>query len=89
MDVGDLVINVINDCGDAIVPWLTAHVRGVQLTVQDWSSELSVATQTTVGVMFFNSKRTAWEPLMEDWQTVVQVRRVLATGCISGGRRPF
>lgn len=38
--LGGLELNVVNDCGEQNVPWLTAVVQKSTVSLRDWSSQV-------------------------------------------------
>jgi len=47
-----------------------------------------MATEMAVAVNFFNSKRTAWEPLLENWAVALEVGAARARDAHPLLRRP-
>lgn len=63
---GGVSATVINDCGSSNLPLLEAQLRAMDIDLSDWSIEsLSAKTQLTFSADFFNSKLSAWEPVVE------------------------
>jgi vacuolar protein sorting-associated protein 13A/C len=50
------------------VAMLDLHMDAFTVTMDDWSSEMKVATTMPIHANFFNFKNSHWEPVIEPWQ---------------------
>ncbi|KAG0003109.1 hypothetical protein BGZ80_007728 [Entomortierella chlamydospora] len=59
------------------LPLLDVRLDRFDLEVKDWSSEMKVDTSLRPSINYFNVRNSHWEPLLEPWQFVVHVSKVV------------
>ncbi|KAF9111925.1 hypothetical protein BGX27_004234 [Mortierella sp. AM989] len=59
------------------LPLLDVKLDRFDLEVKDWSSEMKVDTSVRPSINYFNVRNSHWEPLLEPWQFVVHVSKVV------------
>ncbi|KAF8984234.1 hypothetical protein BGZ46_008534 [Entomortierella lignicola] len=59
------------------LPLLDLKLDRFDLEVKDWSSEMKVDTAIKPSINYFNVRNSHWEPLLEPWQFVVHVSKVI------------
>ncbi|KAG0213348.1 hypothetical protein BGX28_004686 [Mortierella sp. GBA30] len=59
------------------LPMLDLKLDRFDLEVKEWSSEMKVDTSLKPSINYFNVRNSHWEPLLEPWQLVVHVSKVV------------
>ncbi|KAG0208228.1 hypothetical protein BGX33_006369 [Mortierella sp. NVP41] len=59
------------------LPVLDLKLDRFDLEVKEWSSEMKVDTSLRPSVNYFNVRNSHWEPLLEPWQLVIHVAKVV------------
>ncbi|KAI1310241.1 hypothetical protein EDD11_003857 [Mortierella claussenii] len=59
------------------LPMLDVKLDRFDLEVKDWSSEMKVDTSLRTSINYFNVRNSHWEPLLEPWQFVIHVSKVV------------
>lgn len=59
------------------LPMLDLKLDRFDLEVKEWSSEMKVDTSLRPSINYFNVRNSHWEPLLEPWQLVIHVAKVV------------
>ncbi|KAG9326243.1 hypothetical protein KVV02_000958 [Mortierella alpina] len=59
------------------LPMLDLKLDRFDLEVKEWSSEMKVDTSLRPSINYFNVRNSHWEPLLEPWQLVIHVSKVV------------
>ncbi|ORZ00047.1 hypothetical protein BCR41DRAFT_313859 [Lobosporangium transversale] len=59
------------------LPILDLKLDRFDVEVKEWSSEMKVDTSLRTSINYFNVRNSHWEPLLEPWQFVIHVSKVV------------
>ncbi|KAG0313845.1 hypothetical protein BGZ97_009846 [Linnemannia gamsii] len=59
------------------LPMLDLKLDRFDLEVKEWSSEMKVDTSLRPSINYFNVRNSHWEPLLEPWQLVIHISKVV------------
>ncbi|KAF9435541.1 hypothetical protein BGZ76_006083 [Entomortierella beljakovae] len=59
------------------LPLLDVKLDRFDLEVKDWTSEMKVDTSLRPSINYFNVRNSHWEPLLEPWQFVIHVSKII------------
>ena len=57
-------------------------IANVRVEVSDWSSQMRIDSTIGLHVNYFNIKNSHWEPIVEPWQCIFNVKNNYTRKCI-------